>query len=142
MKVECRNRGPAPRPGLAAPALALALLGLAVALGTLGAPGPAGAGCTNLGGSVVCDGDVSNTQVGHTVVFPRGPAGERVGDYVVRPKGGLPQVLSKESETAPPGPRPLDRPDRLTDPTRGRDFGAFEFRSAPPAGLSATGPLR
>lgn len=132
------RRGDAPGLGRAAlgPALAVALAA------ALGAPGPAAAKCAALGGSAVCRGDVSHSEVGRRVIFPRGPAGERVGEFVVRPEGDLPQVLPRDGEAARPGPRPLDRADRLSDPTKGRDFGAFEFRSAPPAGLSSTGPLR
>lgn len=94
-------------------------------------PGPAGAACTTLGGSILCDGELSHAQVGRIIVFPHGPAGERVGDFVVRPEGSLPQVLPREAATPRPGPRPLNRADRLTEPTRGRDFGAFEFPSGP-----------
>ena len=79
------------------------------------------------------------------MIFPHGPAGERVGDFVIRPeaksKGALPQVLPRGP--APPESRPLNRADRLTDPRRGEDFGAFDFPTGPPpAGLRPSGPLR
>ena len=106
------------------------------------APGAALADCTAIGGSAVCGGDVSHTEVGRRIVFPHGPAGERVGDYAVRPKGGLPQVLPKGGTAGPPASRPLDRSDGLTDPRRGADFGAFRFSAPAPSGLTSTGPLR
>ena len=119
-----------------------AALGVTLGIVWILTPAGAGADCTAIGGSAVCGGDVSHTEVGRRIIFPRGPAGERVGDYAVRPQGGLPQVLPKSGEAGPPASRPLDRPDGLTDPRRGADFGAFRFSSPPPSGLSATGPLR
>lgn len=98
------------------------------------------ADCTVIGGSTVCDGDVSHAEVGRRIIFPRGPAGERVGGYVVRPPGSLPQALPRDAP--PPDPRALTPPGGPGDPRRGEDFGAFEFRSPPPAGLPRTGPLR
>lgn len=115
-------------------------LALGISLGLMwisNAPSRAAADCTAIGGSVVCGGDVSHAEVGRRVVFPHGPAGERVGDYLIRPEGTLPQVLPKGTGAAPPGPRPLNRPDRLTDPRRGEDFGAFEYPTGPsPLGQS------
>ena len=102
----------------------LAALGLSVV-----AAAPAAGDCTQLGSSVLCDGRLSTNQVGRRLVFPRGSAGERVGDFAVSKPGGVPQVL--ERPRSRPSRRPLSRFDDLTDPRRGRDFGAFEFPSAP-----------
>ena len=101
------------------------------------APTAALADCTKIGGSTVCDGDVSHTQVGREVIFPHGPPGEKTGEFVTRPQGTLPQVLPKGPDQPPPGPRPLNRADRLTDPRHGEDFGAFEYPTGPsPLGQS------
>ncbi len=80
------------------------------------------------------------------MIFPHGPAGERVGDFVIRPEdkseSTLPQALPRGAPAAPEL-RPLNRADRLTDPRRGEDFGAFDFPTGPPpAGLQPSGPLR
>ena len=112
-------------------AMRLTASGIALVLFGICAPtAVALADCTSLGGSAVCGGDVSHAEVGRRVIFPHGPAGERVGDFIVRPQGTLPQVPVRKPAAAP-GPRPLNRPDRLTDPRRGEDFGAFEFPSGP-----------
>ncbi len=112
---------------------ARSLAALGIASGLLGICAPTAmalADCTSLGGSAVCGGDVSHAEVGRRVIFPRGPAGERVGDFIVRPEGSLPQVQVR-GPAATPGPRPLNRPDRLTDPRHGENFGAFDFPSGP-----------
>ncbi len=128
-------------PVTAARASLLTVLGITMGIvWIIAAPAGALAACTSLGGSVACGADTSHTEVGRRVIFPHGPPGERIGDYVIRPGGTLPQVLPRASQD--PGSRPLNRLDGLTDPRRGENFGAFEFRSPPPPGLSSTGPLR
>lgn len=120
--------------------LAALLLG-ATALGSLallGAAAPAAADCTNLGGQVVCNGRVSHTEVGRSVIFPQGPAARRSGHFLRETPGALPEVLPRDGAGAEaPGPRPLNRPDALTSPTKGRDFGAFEFPSGTGSALGS-----
>lgn len=117
-------------------AFGLALAGLVLA--GLGADS-AGAACTSLAGAPACDGRRAHAEVGRTVIFPHGPAGQRIGDFVQPAPGALPEVVPGEQRAADaPASRPLDRADRLTDPTRGRDFGAFEF----PTGRRFSTPLR
>lgn len=110
----------------------VACLALPIALAlAVFAPAPApAAGCTRIGDSVLCDGRLSTNQVGRRVIFPQGPAGARVGsDFVVPEDGGLPQVLDRPKPA--PGRRTLNRADRISDPRRGEDFGAFQFPSGP-----------
>jgi len=103
-----------------------------------GAAAPAAAECTNLGGRVVCDGRVSHTEVGRSVFFPQGPAARRSGHFLRETPGALPEVLPRDgAEAEAPGPRPLNRPDALTSPTKGRDFGAFEFPSGAGSALGS-----
>jgi len=109
-------------------ALATALLGSSLVLS--GGGSPVAGDCTNLGGRVMCGGRVAHTQVGSTLFFPQGPAARRSGQFVQVTPGALPQVLLLDGiGSEAPGPRPLNRPDALTGPTKGRDFGAFEFPS-------------
>jgi hypothetical protein len=116
-----------------------AVLGIVLATAILGTAAEGGAGCTAIGGSVLCGNRLSQGTVGRSVIFPQGPAGERDGDFVAAKPGDLPgPVVGEAPGPAAPESRPLDRPDRLTDPRHGSDFGAFEFGSPAPRGLSPT----
>ena len=93
--------------------------------------------CLELSGAPYCDGQRAHTIVGNTLVFPHGPPGRRIGNYVVlqedgktRLAAGLPPV---HGAGTPDGARPAGR---LIPLNRGRDFGAFLFPSGPAGKLS------
>ena len=109
------------------PGSLLRTVAAALLLAALGGVEPVQA-CSMIGSSVFCDGRRSHTTVGRTVFFPQGPAARSVGKFVVPREGGLTRVIrGLPTNKAGHAPRSLNRPDRLTDPTKGRDFGTFEF---------------
>ncbi len=93
--------------------------------------------CVQLGGAPFCGTQRAHTVVGNTVVFPHGPPGRRIGNFIAlqvdgktRLAGGLPPAHG----TAPPeGAR---RTGSLIRLNRGRDFGAFVFPSGAAGKLS------
>ncbi len=96
--------------------------------------------CSSLGGAPFCGGQRAHTTVGNTIVFPHGPPGQRVGNFIVLEVDGKPRLmggLPPAAGTGPPdGARPLGS---LIDLNKGRDFGAFVFPSGAAWTLSGLG---
>lgn len=111
---------------------------LVAALLATGTAAPAAGGCSALGGRVVCSGRAAHAEVGRTLIFPQGPPAARSGHYVRERPESLPGVLPRDDGGAREAvSRPLNRADGLTDPTKGRDFGAYEFPSGPGMGFDS-----
>ncbi len=93
--------------------------------------------CTVLSGAPYCGTQRAHTIVGSQVIFPEGPPGRRIGNYIVlqvdgktRLAAGLPPAHGR----APPeGARPAGKLIRLDG---GGDFGAFAFPSGAAGKLS------
>lgn len=93
--------------------------------------------CTQLSGAPYCGTQRAHTIVGNQVIFPEGPPGRRIGNYIelqvdgkTRLAAGLPPAHGR----APPeGARPAGQ---LIPLDRGRDFGAFSFPSGSAGKLS------
>ncbi len=101
--------------------------------------------CTILGGAPFCEGQRAHTTVGNTVVFPVGPPGHRVGNFIVLEVDGKPRLMGGLPPAAGKGPPDGARPlGSLIDLNKGRDFGAFVFPSGAAwtlSGLRKTPPL-
>ncbi len=89
-----------------------------------------GQSCIELAGAPYCEGRRAQAIVGNTVVFPQGPPGRRIGNFIelqVDGKSRLAGGLSPASGRAPPlNARPAGT---LMDLGRGRSFGAYTFSS-------------
>ncbi len=93
--------------------------------------------CTSLGGAPFCGGQRAHTTVGNTVVFPHGPPGHRVGNFIVLEVDGKPRLVGGLPPAAGKGPPEGARPlGSLIDLNKGRDFGAFVFPSGAAGTLS------
>ncbi len=91
--------------------------------------------CNSLGGAPFCGGQRAHTTVGNTVVFPHGPPGHRVGNFIVLEVDGKPRLVGGLPPAAGKGPPEGARPlGSLIDLNKGRDFGAFVF----PSGAAGT----
>ncbi len=101
--------------------------------------------CTILGGAPFCEGQRAHTTVGNTVVFPVGPSGLRVGNFIVLEVDGKPRLMGGLPPAAGKGPPAGARPlGSLIDLNKGRDFGAFVFPSGAAwilSGLRKSPPL-
>ena len=86
--------------------------------------------CTIMSGAPFCAGQRAHTTVGNTVIFPHGPPGHRVGNFIVLEVDGKPRLLGGLPPAAGKGPPDGARPlGSLIDLNKGRDFGAFVFPS-------------
>jgi hypothetical protein len=93
--------------------------------------------CTLLSGAPYCGTQCAHTIVGSQVIFPEGPPGRRIGNFIVLQVDGKPHLaagLPPAHGIAPPeGARPAGR---LIGLGRSRDFGAFAFPSGAAGKLS------
>lgn len=93
--------------------------------------------CTLLSGAPYCGTQRAHTIVGSQVIFPQGPPGRRIGNFIalqVDGKTRLAAGLPPAHGTAPPGG--ARRAGTLIRLDRGRDFGAFAFPSGAAGKLS------
>ncbi len=104
---------------------------------TLVSQGASAQSCTLLSGAPYCGTQRAHAIVGSQVIFPEGPPGRRIGNYIVlqvdgktRLAAGLPPAHGR----APPeGARPAGK---LIGLDGGGDFGAFAFPSGAAGKLS------
>jgi hypothetical protein len=93
--------------------------------------------CTQLSGAPYCGTQRAHTIVGSQVIFPYGPPGRRIGNFIALQVDGQTRLaagLPPAHGTGPPdGARPAGR---LIPLDRGRDFGAFAFPSGVAGKLS------
>ncbi len=93
--------------------------------------------CLELSGAPFCGDQRAHTTVGSQVIFPHGPPGRRIGNYVVLQEDGKSRLAAglppKEGSAPPQGARPAGSVIGLD---RGRDFGAFSFPSGAAGKLS------
>ena len=96
-----------------------------------------GQSCIELAGAPYCDGRRAQAIVGNTVVFPQGPPGRRIGNFIELQEDGKSRLaggLPPGSGRAPPlNARPAGT---LMDLGRGRSFGAYTFPSGGTSRLS------
>jgi len=87
-----------------------------------------GQSCIELAGAPYCGGQRAHAIVGNTVLFPQGPPGRRIGNFIeLREDGKSRLVGAPASGRAPPlNARPAGT---LMDLGRGRSFGAYTFPS-------------
>ncbi len=92
--------------------------------------------CRELSGAPFCGGQRAHATVGSTLVFPHGPPGRRIGNYVALQEDGRTRLaagLPPKHAGPPKGARPAGR---LIPLNRGRSFGAFRFPSGAAGKLS------
>jgi hypothetical protein len=96
-----------------------------------------GQSCIELAGAPYCQGQRAQAIVGNTVIFPQGPPGRRIGNFIElqedgksRLAGGLPPPSGR---TPPMNARPAGTVIELGG---GRSFGAYTFPSGAAGRLS------
>ena len=89
-----------------------------------------GQSCIELAGAPYCDGQRAHAIVGNTVIFPQGPPGRRIGNFIELQQDGKSRLVGGLSpasgRAAPMNARPAGT---LMDPGGGRSFGAYTFPS-------------